>query len=573
MSYFLVNNFNLGIDRRRPIYSAFDGSVWDAVNCHLSRGGDLEKRKAFVQKYTLPSNTFGLADASDKLYTFGSDPSVSVPSGVVYQQLSHPDGVAMTELLSTTAYDGAPYVVAKFADGGVYHFNGGNIVTDFVNGIARPAIATKNAMAIHLAALINATATLYTAVATSDYVTITAVANNTPFTITAETINGGATDNQGITISLIQASTGVLPQISRATITGAVEVGDKYAIVLGGVAFGFKNTSPKVPTIVYTFGSKVYGLADSLLEFSGTGKAGEWDFDTAGAGFLNLATNDSGSAMLTGVEVYQGLLSVFSARNVQIYSVKATAAENALLQILKNTGTTSPKSVLAYGDIDVFYLSDSGIRSVRARAPSNAGFVNDIGTTVDDYVRDYRNTLTQEQVNAACATIEPLDGRYMLAIGNIIMVLSYFPSSQISGWTAYATPFIISDFATIGDKLYCRSGNTVYLYGGDDGQTYDNSTVSIQLPFLDGKRAGTGKQMKGIDVSSTGTWQCEVLVDPRDLTQKLRIGDIDGVTWGALDASAFAYVTHIAPNFTNTSSGFASISTVGIAYEAGDEQA
>ena len=156
-------------------------------------------------------------------------------------------------------------------------------------------------MAIHLAALINATATLYTAVATSDYVTITAVANNTPFTITAETINGGATDNQGITISLIQASTGVLPQISRATITGAVEVGDKYAIVLGGVAFGFKNTSPKVPTIVYTFGSKVYGLADSLLEFSGTGKAGEWDFDTAGAGFLNLATNDSGSAMLTGV--------------------------------------------------------------------------------------------------------------------------------------------------------------------------------------------------------------------------------------------------------------------------------
>jgi hypothetical protein len=228
--------------------------------------------------------------------------------------------------------------------------------------------------------------------------------------------------------------------------------------------------------------------------------------------------------------------------------------------------------VLAYGDIDVFYLSDSGIRSIRARAPSNAAFINDIGTTIDKYIRDYRNTLTQAQIDGAVATIEPLDGRYMLALGKKIYVLSYFPSSQISGWTVYDVDFEITDFATVDDKLYARSGDVIYLYGGDDNETYDNSVMKVVMPFITGGKKGTGKQIQGIDISSEGSWYCEALIDPRDLNNKMIFGSIDGVTWDLPSNAGFAYPTHIAPSFTSTSDGYCSLSTIGITFEGGDEK-
>jgi len=571
--YTLIENFNLGIDRRRPIHSSFNGSVWEATNCHLTRGGDLEKRKAFTLKYTLPTGkTFGLLAAGSTLYTFGSDAAVGTPAGVTYQRLQHPDSLAMTELLSSTTYDGAPYAIAKYADNAIYHFYNGVIVNAFVHGIVRASFNTNNGIAAHLRALIQ-TDIVYTTAIAANVITVTATTAGVAFTFSASTINRGTLNDQNIVVNQTVANAVGVQQVVTFTITGTPEVGDRFCITLDGKQFGCKDNPIFTPTFGYTFRSKVYGLASSLLAFSSTGSASKWNSATdAGAGYLNLSTNDAGSAQLTGIEVYQGGLAVFSSRVVQVYFIREDAAQNNLLQTLKNTGTTSPKSVLAYGDIDVFYLSDSGIRSIRARAPSNAAFVNDIGTTIDQYIRDYRKTLTQSQIDKSVATIEPLDGRYMLAIGRKIFVLSYFPSSQISGWTSYDVDFEISDFATLGDRLYARTGDRIYLYGGDDNETYDNTQMFIQLPFLKGGKAGHGKQLQGVDLSSEGTFYCEILIDPRNLANKVEIGEVDGVTWDLLGASGYAYPTHFAPNFRSISSGKCTLSSIGITYEGGNEK-
>jgi hypothetical protein len=84
--------------RRMPVLSV-PGSLLELVNGHINRGGEIEKRLAFVPQLDLPANTFGLAAVGGTMYTFGSVASVSFPAGspanLVYQQLTAPNGAAL----------------------------------------------------------------------------------------------------------------------------------------------------------------------------------------------------------------------------------------------------------------------------------------------------------------------------------------------------------------------------------------------------------------------------------------------------------------------------------------------
>lgn len=573
MSYFLISNFNLGMDRRRPMYSPYEGSIWSGINCHLTRGGDLEKRKAFAAKFNLPAGkTFGLLAASGTLYTFGSEFSVSVPTGITYQRLVHPDGFPMTAVLSATTYDGKTYVVAKFSDGAVYHFYDSVIVPSFVDGIVRPSMTSLSGIATHLASLIRSDSN-YTVTTSAEVVTVEHVNLNTPINASATASNRGSINDQSIVAVKTVAAGASTKEKWTFTLSGTFDVGDRFCITLDGKEFGCKSNPIYTPEIVATFRSKIYGLANSLLEFSGTGAANKWNsVMDAGSSYINLSTMDAGSSKLYGIGVYQGNLALFSRRVTQIWYIREDTSQNSMMQVLQNTGTVAPKSVLAYGDIDVFYLDDSGIRSIRARAPSNAAFVNDIGTTIDTFVRDYKATLTADQVAAACSCIEPLDGRFMMAIGNYVFVLSYFPSSQISGWTVYDVGFQITEWATINDRVYCRSGDTIYLYGGDDNATYDSSTVTVQMPFISGNKPSTGKMIKGIDISAVGEWTVDALVDPRNTARMVHFGTINDVSWDDLNVAVLVSCTHIAPRLVNNSSGYASISNIGVSLEGGSER-
>lgn len=137
MPYIVIENFNRGMDTRRMAASSTPGTLLNLKNAHITRGGEIEKRKAFVSRYSLPAGTKGMARDRDGLVVFGSGVDPGVPAGVTYQRLQHPSGSALDRVLSWDLYAGKLYVAAKFADGSVHHFYDGDRVPAWFDGHAR----------------------------------------------------------------------------------------------------------------------------------------------------------------------------------------------------------------------------------------------------------------------------------------------------------------------------------------------------------------------------------------------------------------------------------------------------
>lgn len=468
--YTLVENFSGGVDRSRPRYVGPPGSLWSGINGHLSRGGDFEKRKAFVATYSLPANsTVGMAKVASGLVTFGSGPApAGLPSGVAYQRLQHPTDStrALTKILSWDLYNGLIYAIAQYDNGDVRHFYSGAEVVDWDDGGTSP------------------------------------------------------------------------------------------------VGYG---------SIVKTHRRKVYSPVQSILWFSQIDAPTVFDSTQSGSGFQNMSTHQSGSDKVTGLGVFQSYLAIFSRRIIQIWSMEDDDAANAPFQTIPETGTRAPRSVIGFGDVDSFYLSDSGVRSLRTRSGNNTAGVNDVGTPIDSLIREWIGTLLDEQVENAVAVIEPVDGRFMLALGSRVFVFTFFPSKKITAWSWYDTGVSFTDMVALNDRVYCRAGDTVYLYGGADNNTYDPLTlVTAGLPFLSGGKPGTFKTVKGMDIASTGQWDCRLLVNPNDENAFINLGTLEGVSFPEDGIPVDAHTTHIAPVLTHQGPGFASLSQIAIHTDGAD---
>ncbi|MDV7393258.1 hypothetical protein RZS08_17935, partial [Arthrospira platensis SPKY1] len=131
MSYFVVEDFRAGMDTRRMPVLSVPGSLLSLVNGHINRGGEIEKRLAFVPQIRMPDGTFGLAAVGGTLFTFGSvDPATvtfpaDAPSNLVYQRLQSANGAPMASVIQVSAFSGKPYVIAQFDDGAIHHFYNG----------------------------------------------------------------------------------------------------------------------------------------------------------------------------------------------------------------------------------------------------------------------------------------------------------------------------------------------------------------------------------------------------------------------------------------------------------------
>lgn len=163
MAYFAVEDFKSGLDVRRNQFTSMPGTLQELVNAHITRGGDIEKRKAFVDKGTFPANTFGLAADTLGLVTFGSiAPPGGLPAGVRYQQLQAPSGGSMTSLDAVDLFGGLLYVAATFSDGNQWHFYDGVLVGDWNGGKVMTYMANNAGIAAALAGLVNGSG-IYTA--------------------------------------------------------------------------------------------------------------------------------------------------------------------------------------------------------------------------------------------------------------------------------------------------------------------------------------------------------------------------------------------------------------------------
>tara|TARA_R110002074_G_scaffold44327_3_gene115268 strand:- start:1278 stop:3293 length:2016 start_codon:yes stop_codon:yes gene_type:complete len=666
--------------------TATPGSLIELTNAHITRGGEIEKRPAFVELATLPSNTIGLAAAGGQIYVFGSDAVSSVtfaagtPSNISYIRLQHPSGEALTDVLSSDFYNGQIYAAARFADGRIYHYYNGVRITDWFDGRARSTFevtagsaggtaatasitvtggtanpsdnlrvlrinnvdliaspvahtGTDSTTATNIATAITNGSHGYTAAASGAVITISAplvgITYNA-FQLTFE-IQGAVTMG-----SVVHMSGGVDNAVTNITVNGVPIIGSQ---VVWGTSHSYTasqiakeiNDFPSSPeyeatainqfvniiskesgssfnnlavAIVsagnvttafdpvsqtyldgganassvqgYTPGAfvrpvktKMYALSDSLLHFSGIDDPTEWNDTSTGAGFINLANHSRGSEDLKSIASYFNNIAVFAEEAVQIWFVDPDANLNQQIQVLQNTGTIAPDSVVEFGDNDVFYLNLSGIRSLRSRDSSNAAFVGDIGNPIDSLiVADIRTN--RAAAEEAQAILEPRDGRYFLSIGSKVYVFSFFPSSKVSAWSIYEPGFVVDRWAYDGRQTLCRSGNKLYSLGGENGNTYDASEVVVQMPFLDASAPATYKTFSSLDVTCENTWTVSVATDPQDISLREEVATVHQTTFGLGRVTLSGYSTHLAPRLVCSASGAAKLGNLAIHYEGGE---
>lgn len=692
MPYVRMQDVRLGMDRKRASRVASElGSAWTIKNAHLTRGGDVQRRKKFVkQTGSFPSTTVGLYAINETLYTLGYSAAQAgnVPSPVTHILTQHPTpATAITAVRDAEAFDGTLYSIIEFADGNIYHFYNTVRVTDW--DTLATTIGSNDAVASALAAAIDNSAAV-NASASTDTVTITAATAGTAFTIAKSTTNNGSNPDQDITLTQTQANvaavsevlataeveitggtnnpgtnrmvsitvdgvdimggtpvnwatsnsstasaiatqinnttsspnytattngpvitisavtgTGAGPngfvvvtneggdvtsthdaemsggvtsvtavaQVYTAEVVGTFETADQFTITINGTEeYTVTGAASGTGVSVLTFKQKLYSTASSNLYFSALNSPTQW-ISGVDYGFINMASQTAGQETLTVAQEYQGLMAIFSENNIRIWSISEDSTANVFLQTLQNTGTIAPESVVPYGNNDVFYLDTSGIRSIKARDSSNAAYVSDVGTPIDTHIRDYMDTLTEDEIAAAVGIVEPIDGRFWLGIKNRIYVLSYFPSAKISAWSYYEVDFVIKHFAKVGDRIYVRGTEDgvdyLYLYGGESNSTYPDANEDvalIELPYFDANNPAAFKELLGFDIIGINNWKVDVLPDPADETVIKSQGIASGTTYGKQRFGATGVTPLFAVNLTCSAAGPATLSALAMHY-------
>jgi hypothetical protein len=680
MPYVTLADFKTGLDRRRPRVAAAPATLWDLKNGVVTRGGDVERCKAFVPTYTLPAGTHGLGQINGQLWTFGSaDLSGSMPPGVQYQRLQLSTAV-MVRVLHNNTWGAQHYVIAEFDDGNIAHFFNGTRITDWdtladtnsyvaslagwlaqkidanedVDAIAsgadilltateagtaftcssagvnnggtndQTAITTTVVANVAAVAEVRASGTIVVSAGTSgtiEQITIDSVdllttavdwtSSNasTAALLTAEINNSSAT--HGYVASVVSATVtlqaavgeGTTPnglgigatvtgdvglvtsilsggvdeveavaQISKVALGGTYDATDKFTITVNGTDYVATGRASGYGTYVMTYKKREYTTANALLYYSQIDDPDDFtDANVAsGAGFIGLQNDSEGSERLLAVVPYQNLVAIFSRRQIRTYDLQTDAEDNASDKVLDNIGTMAPKSVVPYANTDVFFLSDSGIRSVQARDITNAPFVSDVGSPIDTFIQEWFEENTEDVIAKAAAAIEPIDGRLMLAIGERIFVLSYFPGSKITAWSYIEPGFTATDILRVQRKLFLRDATTIYAYGGLRGTTYpeeDELECVLETAFINAKSIATFKNWSQFNAAIEGTWFVELLVDPDDETKVIDMGGLVKTSYGQPDISAVGTFPYVAVKATCASAGKTTMSSMTLHYD------
>jgi len=600
MAYVFVSSFKNGIDARRNKLNAQQGSFVSAKNVHINRGGEIEKRKAFVEKYTLPAGyTKGLYANNSGVYVFGTADitGISFPRGLEYYKLAgFTSGYSLDQVMSVDSFNNKPYVSAKLTNTtGSYfaHFYeqvlGGTTsnsqVTAWSTIETDSSFAPVKEIVKELSELMdvdpNATVQFVTGSvtsATSPSILITARTTNTQLTITAlpDSTVGGALDT---TITTITAAAPGVREVKEVSFSGQVESGTvntlfKVTIANGAGSNSYSTSSRETFSthFVKTFKTKMYASSGSLMYFSHTASPTDWGATSVNkfSGYENLAAQIGSYTKSIGAASYQSYMAIFARRSTQIWQMVAGApVDNQVAQLMDGVGAVAPGSISSFGELDVFFLSDTGIRSLRARDSSNAAVVFDIGTSIDPIVQAKMTTTGYRKTKLAKAIIEPTDGRYLIAIGNTVFVYSFFPASGISAWTTYDLGFEVEDWAVQDNRLYCRSGEKIYLYGGDDNNTYDSSEASVELSWLSADKPAHKKRFYGLDVSCEGTWTAQISTDPVT-NQFVTTGSVIGQNFSQPNFRMSALGTHIGLKFSTTDASFSRLSSACIHFDFTD---
>jgi len=142
MGYTVVKSFEKGIDTRRLRDTTEAGALLDGRDCHVTLGGELEKRAAFVVDSTMPDTTVGFYVTEGRIYHTWGDAAtapVGLPPGTIYHSIPDPLGAPLVRILSVEEFNTHLYVVAQYAPDATYPL--GRIIHWYDN---KPVVVPEN---------------------------------------------------------------------------------------------------------------------------------------------------------------------------------------------------------------------------------------------------------------------------------------------------------------------------------------------------------------------------------------------------------------------------------------------
>jgi len=358
-----------------------------------------------------------------------------------------------------------------------------------------------------------------------------------------------------VVITASDAGTAANGRAVEITTADGFTVSPSSGLTMSGGATSTDTFTPG--TFVRTVGSKMNSLSGPNWHFSGIREPTKWTTDATGAGFVDLSTYSSGSEELVSLARYQESIAIFSETNVQIWFIDPDPALNTQTQILGNTGTSAPNSVTQFGDSDIFYLNESGIRSLRARDASNSAATSDIGVPIDKLVTEALAGVSVLDRVKITGLIEPRDGRFWMIIGDTVFVLSYFRAEKtVSAWTTYRLPGEIDAAIVFNRRVWLRIGDSIYVYGGTDAErTYDDTECVVRTPFLDADNPTQRKYFRGIDVAAEGEWEVYVSMDVNNHDAIELVGIVQDSTFMAGKIPAYGSASHFSFTFKTRGTG------------------
>ncbi len=378
------------------------------------------------------------------------------------------------------------------------------------------------------------------------------------------TRNGSVTTSTFSVLSGGVSSVGALSQRNLITIGQSAseivgkgtrfEINTKYADDLAYKTHCASDITGATPNFALVYKSKVHLTSGPSVFFSALNDPLLWDPQEAGAGYVNFSENFSTKYNIVSIAPYKSQLAVFGVNNTQIWGWDPNPELNSQQQVLANTGAIGSGSIVQLGDVDVFYVSNSGIRSLRARDATDSAMSSDVGTQIDTLIQqEIKDNAPEYNISAV---IEPNSGRYMMSINDKIYVLSQFTGSQIQAWSTYEPGFgDIDRLVTSNEDLFMRCGNSIYKLSRTDYVSVDDENVAVvTMPYLDGDKPAHTKTFTGIDSTITGTWQVRAGTNTSNTEIKELIATISSPTFQIGTIQMVGIGTHMGVTMTSASS-------------------
>ena len=258
---------------------------------------------------------------------------------------------------------------------------------------------------------------------------------------------------------------------------------------------------------------------------------------------------------------------------MQIWNMQNDAATNAAIRVIGETGTRR-RSRPGHSAISMRSTCPMPASArCRARNYTNTAGVNDVGTPIDPVVLEWIDTLASTVVESACSCVTR--GTALLARhrwpGVRVLLLSVKEDQRVVMVRARLHGRRLPH---VPGQVYARSGDVIYLYGGDDNATYgDDYAVTAAYPFVTAGKDATFKQWVGMDMAGSGTWDVTLLVNPNDENEYVDLGALSGVTFPEEIAALVGHATHVAPVLVHQGAGYASLSKLALEYEGAEAKA